>query len=249
MSDNDTATGRPAPQYMVVSDVLRQRIKDGVYQVGSHLPTESELCEEFSISRHTTREALRRLSEAGLIHRRQGSGSRVLSTEPRNHYVHAMKSLDQLFAYASDTRLRFLDIRQGHPDPAAGIPTDAKWLRIEALRLERDEDVPICFSLVYIDLRFGGVKKLLKNYQGAIYQLIETNFGVEVAEVEQVIEVVRVPPRAAEVLDQDPDAWVARVVRRYLDVEGTLLLASVNYHPVDHFSYQMRMTRQGGRLV
>ncbi|XDB00416.1 GntR family transcriptional regulator (plasmid) [Sulfitobacter sp. LCG007] len=245
---SDTEARRTTPQYIAVSDILKQRIQEGLYPVGSHLPTESQLSEEFSISRHTTREALRRLSETGLIHRRQGSGSRVLSTEVRSHYVHAMKSLDQLFAYASDTRLRFLEVHEGRPDPATGIDDDADWLCIEALRLERDADVPICFSLVYIDMRFADIRAKLADYQGAIYALMEQSFGIEVSEVEQVIEVVRLPPQAATVLDQDSDAWAARVVRRYLDGDGALLLASVNYHPVDHFSYELRMTRTGGRL-
>ena len=240
-------TRRAPPQYILVSDTLRQRIKDGTYAVGTHLPTESDLCEEFSISRHTAREALRRLSDDGLIYRRQGSGSRVLSAETQPHYVHSMKSLDQLFAYATDTRLRFLDIRDGRPDPVTGIRDDKDWLCIEALRLERDADVPICFSLVYVDMRFAGLRSMLSDYHGAIYSLIERTFDLTVTEVEQVIRVERLPEKAAKVLDQGTEAWAARVVRRYLDGTGGLLLASVNYHPVEHFSYEMRMTRPGGR--
>ena len=245
---SELGTRRAPPQYMVVSDTLKQRIEEGVYPVGSHLPTESDLCDEFSISRHTAREALRRLSDNGLIHRRQGSGSRVLASEVRNHYVHAMKSLDQLFAYATDTRLRLLDIQEGKPDPVTGISDEKDWLCIEALRLERDAEVAICFSLVFVDMRFASLRSKLANYHGAIYSLIEQTFDLEVTEVEQVIEVERLPERAAEVLGQDPDAWAARVVRRYLDATGSLLLASVNYHPVEHFSYELRMTRTGRRF-
>lgn len=250
MSAERTATGqgRQTPQYAMIARCLRQRIREGVYPVGSHLPTESELCEEFTISRHTTREALRLLIEAGLIQRKQGSGSRVVASEPGNHYVHSMRSLDQLFSYAADTRLRFLDIRNAVPDEAAGLDDNTKWLRIEGLRLERDEDVPICFSLVYIPRKYAGLRKMLTKYQGAIYRLMEDHFGIEVAEVEQLIEVVKLPERAANSLGQPPESWAARVVRRYLDAGGNNLLASVNFHPVDNFSYRMRLSRNSGPL-
>ena len=47
------------------------------------LPTESELCEEFGASRYTVREALRRLVDQGMVHRRQGAGSVASPPRPR----------------------------------------------------------------------------------------------------------------------------------------------------------------------
>ena len=54
---------RADPRYLQVARELRQDIVDGVYPVGSQLPTEHELCERFSVSRYTIREALRRLRD------------------------------------------------------------------------------------------------------------------------------------------------------------------------------------------
>lgn len=48
-------------RYLQVARTLRKEIVDGVYPVGSQLPTEHELCQRFSVSRYTVREALRRL--------------------------------------------------------------------------------------------------------------------------------------------------------------------------------------------
>lgn len=240
---------RNQPQYMIISDELRRRIIVGEYPVGGNLPTESELCVEFSISRHTAREALRRLADAGFISRRQGSGSKVLQSDPPKQYVHTMRSLDQLFAYAANTRLRMISIEQGCPDPATGVSDDRPWLVCEALRMEQDKDEPISYSLVYIDGRFAGLRDALKNYQGAIYKLIESTYNVVVEEVVQVIEVVQLPERAVELLGLEPGTWGARVVRRYLDARGAVLIASVNYHPFDKFLYEMRLSRQGKKLT
>ena len=47
-------------RYLQIARTLRKEIVDGVYPVGSQLPTEHQLCERFAVSRYTVREALRR---------------------------------------------------------------------------------------------------------------------------------------------------------------------------------------------
>ena len=54
------------PLYLQVVRALKDEIVTGVHPVGSQLPTEEELCERFSVSRYTVREALRRLREDNL---------------------------------------------------------------------------------------------------------------------------------------------------------------------------------------
>ena len=46
------------PLYLQVVRALKDEIVSGVHPVGSQLPTEEELCERFSVSRYTVREAL-----------------------------------------------------------------------------------------------------------------------------------------------------------------------------------------------
>ncbi len=243
--------GDERPQYMRVGDLLRERIMAGYYPVDTLLPTEGDLCEEFSISRHTVREALRRLTEAGLIERKQGSGSRVLAAGSHQNYVHAMRSLDQLFQYASDTRFNIGSVETGQPDtllfPGLADVADHDWLIISGLRFERDEDVVICQSTVAVNGRFASISETLKTTPGAIYRLIEEHFGVEVLEVVQDITVVQIPQDAAAVLGEKPDAMAVCVARRYLDASGTTFLASVNFHPAERFSYSMQLKREDRR--
>ena len=55
-------TARPGPpRYRQIAGLLRKRITSGKLRPGDSLPTEMELCETFSISRHTARDALRLL--------------------------------------------------------------------------------------------------------------------------------------------------------------------------------------------
>ncbi|VTR61109.1 HTH-type transcriptional regulator frlR [Serratia fonticola] len=58
--------------YKRIARELVQSIASGKYPVGTLLPPEMELCEQFDVSRHTIREALRDITEQGLIVRRKG---------------------------------------------------------------------------------------------------------------------------------------------------------------------------------
>ncbi len=62
-------------KYIRLANILRETIfqstGSGIYK----LPSESELCEQYHMSRQTVRTALRLLTEEGLIEKRQGSGS------------------------------------------------------------------------------------------------------------------------------------------------------------------------------
>ncbi|SKB06396.1 FadR/GntR family transcriptional regulator [Aeromicrobium choanae] len=60
-------------------DYLTERIQSGDWPVGQQIPTESELAAEAGISRNTIREAVSSLVHTGLLERRQGSGTFVVS--------------------------------------------------------------------------------------------------------------------------------------------------------------------------
>jgi len=60
-----------------IVEFFRTRIQDGTYKPGQRLPSETALCTRFGVTRATVGKALRELEHAGLIVRRQGSGSFV----------------------------------------------------------------------------------------------------------------------------------------------------------------------------
>ena len=237
------------PRHIRIKDILLARIEAGTYPIGSYLPTEKSLCGEFAASRHTVREALRGLTEAGLIQRRQGAGSQIIAIRPQQRYVHAMRSLEELFQYAADTEFRISSRLEAKPSPEdAPLLTgtdDGAWLVVEGMRHDRNGRGPICFSRVYINREFAAISDDLPGLHGAIHRYIEERFAVEVAEAEQEFCVVPTPPEAAAALGRRPEDVSVRVLRRYLDKDGGIILVSINMHPADQFTYAMRMRRQG----
>lgn len=63
--------------YQQIADRIAASIKQGKFRVGSRLPAERELADQFEVSRPTIREALIALEIGGLIEVRTGSGAYV----------------------------------------------------------------------------------------------------------------------------------------------------------------------------
>ena len=64
---------RPARAFEEIAAQIRTELAEGRLQVGSRLPSERALSEQFGVSRNTLREALRSLEHAGLIRLHKGA--------------------------------------------------------------------------------------------------------------------------------------------------------------------------------
>jgi GntR family transcriptional repressor for pyruvate dehydrogenase complex len=83
-----------------ISDAIAEALFDGRIKPGDPLPSESEIAEEFAVSKPIAREALRQLSGAGLVQTQQGkvARARALSGEP----------LDRIYGFAVRSSLKRL---------------------------------------------------------------------------------------------------------------------------------------------
>lgn len=65
------------PLYQRIFNELVSEIEKGVYTEGSRLPSESELCQQYNVSRITAKHALDKLEEQNYVNRIKGKGSFV----------------------------------------------------------------------------------------------------------------------------------------------------------------------------
>src|SRR5690554_1710772 len=71
------------PQYRKLYELLRKHIISEVYEEGSLLPSENELCAIHGVTRPTVRHALDALVNDGLVLKKQGKGS-IVRKPPQN---------------------------------------------------------------------------------------------------------------------------------------------------------------------
>lgn len=236
------------PRYRQLTDVLRKEIESGRYPIGSLLPPEVELCESYGVSRHTIRDAIRLLREAGLVERRRGLGTTVLATAPPVSFVQPLGSVAALLQYARDARLDLsaVERRVLTPDElqAFHVPKDdvqGAWLLLEGVR-DRDAK-PLSLTRVLIPPRFADLEVEARSWSGAFQELIAERHGVVVDRIEQEITAELLDPEAARRLKARRGEAALRTLRRYFDSADNLVLASDSLHPAGRFVYAMTYHR------
>ncbi|HEY5569309.1 MAG TPA: GntR family transcriptional regulator [Gammaproteobacteria bacterium] len=235
------------PLYRQVVQTLKHEIVSGVYPVDSQLPTEGVLQQRFKVSRHTIREALRELREAGLVASRQGFGTTVLRAGSPRPYVHEVASISDLIELANATKYEvgateIVTADRALADRLGGEP-GAKWLRVEGFRHAPDDRRPVCWTEVYVHGDFAGVARLLGRRSGPIYLWIEDLYGESVAEVEQTIRSGRAPENIAATLGAAPGAAMIEVQRVYRLSSGVVGEVARNLYPADSFHLAMTLRR------
>jgi DNA-binding GntR family transcriptional regulator len=242
----DTATGA-GPLYRRVVQTLKQEIVNGVYPVDSQLPTEGALQQRFGVSRHTIREALRELRDAGLVASRQGFGTTVLRPGSPRSYLHEVASINELIELANATRyeVRTSELVVADAVLAArlGAAVGSKWLRIEGYRYSPDDRRAVCWTEVHVHGEFAGVARLLGRRSGPIYLLIEDLYGETVAEVEQSIRASEASEPIAEELAVKARGPVIEVRRAYRMSSGVVGIVARNLYPIDRFHLSMTLRR------
>ena len=244
---HDRSTAAAGPLYRQVVHALRQEIVNGVYPVDSQLPTEDELRQRFKVSRHTIREALRALRDAGLVESRQGFGTTVLRPGAPRPYVHEVASINALIELANATRYEIATSEVVLADAALaerlGAAQGSKWLRIEGYRYAPDDRRPVCWTEVFVHGDFAGVARLLGRRQGPIYLLIEDLYGESVAEVEQTFRSSHAPEQVAVKLGVKAGGPVIVARRAYRLSSSVVGIVAENLYPVDRFQLSMTLRR------
>src|SRR5207244_4143469 len=168
-------TKRRPPLADAVRDELRQLIVSGACPVGSRLPSEPDLCDQYNVSRITLREAVQGLVQEGYLVRRQGSGTYVTRRPTLQN------SLDQNFSYTD--YLKHAGIRAGKKilsaksayadaDAAAALSVEADTRIVEIRRLRTADGRPAVYSIDSIPADIVSVTAHRSALRGSLYRLL-----------------------------------------------------------------------------
>jgi DNA-binding GntR family transcriptional regulator len=234
------------PRYRELAEALMSDINDGRLAVGERLPGEIELTQQFEVSRHTVREALRVLEDLGLIKRQRGVGTVVQASQVGPAYVQAVRQPDELMQYPQDSRLHVVEtgpvVLKRALARKLGCPAGSHWYRISAVRRLITTGVPLCFVEIYVLPEFAAIAKRLGAESAPVYELLAREFQLEIEKVELTISADLVSRETAPILEVEEGSPTLELVRRYLS-RGKPFEVSVSEHPADRFNYSLEFQR------
>jgi GntR family transcriptional regulator len=236
-------TGVPAvAKHAWLRQVLRQEITE---KLAPHqmLPPERELATRFEVSRMTIRQALRSLTEDGLIYAVRGVGTFV--TEPR-----VSKDL-ALSSFSEDMRARGMRpssrlIAAEVVDADAGV---AKDLGIEpgapAYRLERlrsADDIPVAHEQVHLPARLFP-RLLDQDLDGSLYELMEHRYRIRVDRAQQTTRAVNLAKHLADLLAVPARTAALHVRRIGIDTQGRIVERADTLYRGDRYDFSATIRR------
>lgn len=237
------------PRYLALAEEMTQAISEGAYAVGALLPSESELCARYRVSRHTVREATRVLQDLGLVARHQGVGTRVQSSKVAARYVLAMDAIPDLWQYVKRTQLKVIrrEVIQARDalTPLPGADRTHRWQLIEAVRYATPSE-PIAWKQVYIDTEFSAVTAQVGRRRVPIYALIEQRYGIKTVKVRQEISAVAMLKEAARALGVEPGSSGLAIVRHYIGNDDRVFEVTMSVYPADRFRYSAELRLEYG---
>lgn len=242
--------GAAQPRYLQLAQTLLNEIESGHYPVGSQLPTEYELCEQFGVSRATAREAVKRLVQMGLVVRQPRLGTTVTAQKITQGYRQSAADVSDLYRYATDTTLliEHRDTVQIDTEQARMLQATAgeTWLRLQGRRHAPGQSEPLCTTELWLAPAFRSIQGMEGALRGAVHLAIEQQFGEVIVAVEQEIRAIAIGATEAALLQVatgSPGLWVSR---RYLNRLGQLVELAISIHPADRFSYTTVLRREWG---
>ncbi len=226
----------------LVYDDLRQKIDRDVYQPGTYLPSENQLCQLYGISRETGRKALAELAEDGYIQKIRGKGSIVIEHRQYEFPVSGIVSYKELAEKMNVTTENVVYGFEEHVSLPVQMFTS---LRVEMTaepvtavkRLRVIDGEPDIIDKDYILTAI--VPKLPKAAaQDSLYAYFENDLGLEIAYATKEITMEPANDEDREQLHLDPGAYVA-VVRSVTSLaDATPFQFTESRHRADKFRFR-----------
>jgi GntR family transcriptional regulator len=142
------------PRYLQLADIFRLRISRGTWKPGDTLPSIEMLMAEFSVARVTVRQAIRLLSDEGLVSPQRGRGTMV-NAHPKSHrQLRVHTTLGGLVdMYRADTPV-LTNLEESNTSPelldGEGTPAESYF---HMRRVHARDGVKYCVNSMYIEDR------------------------------------------------------------------------------------------------
>ena len=243
---------KAAPLYARIAQQLAQDIESGRYPVGSLLPTELLLCQQFDVSRITLRAALKELQLHGMVSRRSGVGTRVEPIGSREHFVLESRSFEELIQFTEELIVKILEVDVVTCDAMLaeqlGYMTGDRLTRIKNLRAP-EQGPPVCLSIHYVPnldparaLAFGG-------RFGSLATMVEKTQDVSIDSIRQSMDAERLSGQQAKLLDVPRGEAALSRWRWYRDSQQRVIMVSHSLFPRKRYSYGFTVLRRPGPSV
>lgn len=235
------------PLYHHLKSTLLSRIEEGKWSAGELIPSESELADEFHVSRTTVRQAVGDLVSSGYLVRQQGKGTFVATRS-------TTMATSPLYGFAEELRMHRTDVRvnvrsieltacPGTVAKRLGILTEPV---IHVSRTAHSTDACVFHESSYLlpptELSSEELAKRPDLFDH-IYGFLERH-GVKIGLARQTVTAELASDEDLQVLGLAKGDAVLVIRRVTQDITGTPVEFSEVRYPASEYEYQVNLHRE-----
>jgi GntR family transcriptional regulator/GntR family frlABCD operon transcriptional regulator len=229
--------GNKIPQYKKLYETLRRHILSGVYEEGSLLPSENELCTVHNMTRPTVRHALEALVQDGFIYKKQGKGS-IVQKPPQDIGILSISGTSSAIGkqYLQTQILQKPKIK-AWPKPfnfdLSEAEEDFGCIYMERLRFVNE--LPVFYDINHIP-NINLPRFTSRTFENkSLFEILRTGYQVEIKGGEQKLKAIKADDKIGELLKikkGDPVLYMERKLST--NREGFHIYSTIYFNSEKH---------------
>lgn len=170
----------PVPLYVQLRDAIQSAIEHGTWKPGERIPSEDVLVERFGVSKITVRQALKELSDLGIVRREQGRGTFVqrpqLAQGPREltSFTEEMRR----HGWASSSKIIVQKVMPASAEVAGKLEINPGEQVLLLRRLRLADGQPMGIQSAYLPSKLAPALETFKFSGESLYEVLQTRFGL-----------------------------------------------------------------------
>ncbi len=216
---NGPLTPAFSPLYQQIKVLILQSLQSREWKPSSAIPSEMELANRYKVSQGTVRKAIDELASENLLVRRQGKGTFVATHAERQVQYRFLKLVPDSGDANSEgpAQRRIVDCRRSRAqaDVARGLAIRTGDAVLQVRRVLSFASIATILEDLWLPATpFKGLTaERLTDYDGPMYALFETEFGVRMVRAEEKIRAVLPDTEQCVLLNTPPNTPLLSVER------------------------------------
>jgi GntR family transcriptional regulator len=194
--------GSFVPLYHQIQQRLLSQIQSGALKPGEPLPSTQEIAATLGVSQMTVRQAIKSLSELGIVYSRQGKGTFVSSIKLEKDFRQVLSFTEDMKARGSTPRSKTLlfEVQQSSAEVIRALRLRSGEKIICLKRIRQANNLPMGIECSSLPLRV--CPDLLETFdpRNSLYEILAERYGINMVVADEVAEAGLADAEAARLL-------------------------------------------------
>jgi GntR family transcriptional regulator len=194
--------GNGLPLYQQIQRRLMEQIHSGTFKPSEPLPSIQKIASRMGVSQMTVRQAIKALSELGMIYSRQGKGTFISGIKLEKEFRHVLSFTEEARAHGATPHSRLVSFTIQKPTTetrqALELNDTERVFRLRRVRYA--DSLPIGIECACLAVRVCPDLMQTFDPDTSLYEKLANDYGIQLMITEEVIEVGKANAEEAQLL-------------------------------------------------